>query len=147
MNWNWERFQRQLAQEAREYLADLREIRDSLRYIEGWIALALVTAALLMLIAWAFVTLGFNPANDRVSGLIYQLGLHSCRPISNLNGVIVIIDALLLVFLTVVTLGSVMNQMERVRKNQRREPRELISYASMMLVVGLGGIVYMLLIC
>lgn len=144
---NWEKFRRQLASEARDYLADLRDIRDSLKYVEGWIALGLVAAAVLMVIAWGLVTLGFNPANEHVASFMYRLGLRSCRPISNFNGVIVIVDTLLLVFLTTTTLGSVINQMDRVKRGLPRNPRELIFYACLMLVVGVGGIIYMRWIC
>jgi len=144
---NWENLRRQLASEARDYLADLRDIRDSLKFLEGWIVLALVVAAILMMIAWTLVTLGFNPPNEHVASVMYKLGLHSCRPISNLNGVIVIVDTLLLVFLTAVTLGSVMNQMARVKSGRPRDARELIYYTSLMLVVGVGGIIFMRWIC
>lgn len=144
---NWEKFRSQLASEARDYLADLRDIRDSLKYVEGWIALGLVVAAILMVIAWGLVTLGFNPANEHVAAFMYRLGLHSCRPISNFNGVIVIVDTLLLVFLTTTTLGSVINQMDRVKRGLPRSPRELIFYACLMLAVGVGGIIHMRWIC
>lgn len=144
---NWEKLRRQLAREAQDYLADLRDIRASLQYLEGWIALGLVAATILMMIAWALVTLGFNPPNEHVARFMYKFGLHSCRPISNLNGVIVIVDTMLLVFLITITLGSVINQMDRVKRGLPRNPRELILSAALTLLVGVGGILYMRWIC
>jgi len=142
-----ENLRRQLAREAREYLADLRDIRESLKFLEGWIVLALFLAAILMLVAWTLVTLGFNPPNEHISKAMYNFGLHSCRPISNLNGIIVIVDTLLLVFLMAVTVGSVLNQMARVRSGQPRNANEVIYFLSLLLIVGVGGIVYMHWIC
>lgn len=143
----WKDIRTEIAAEARDYLADLRDIKSSLKYLEGWIALGLVVLAILMIAVWALVTLGFNPYNENVAWAMYKFGLHTCRPISNFNGVIVIVDAILLVFLTTITLGSVMNQMDRVKRGLPRNPRELIFYASLMLAVGVGGIVYMNWIC
>jgi amino acid transporter len=144
---NWEKFQRQLAREAREYLADLREMRDGLKSIEGWIALALVIAALLMAAAWVVVSLGFNPPSEHISSMMYRLGMHTCRPITNVSGVIVIVDMFLLIFLTVITFGNIVRMSGRVRRGLPREPRDLIISTSLMLAVGLGGIIYMLWIC
>ena len=144
---NWEKFRIQLAREARDYLADLRDFRESLRYLEGWIALGLVLAAILMVVAWGFVTMGFNPPNEHIGAILYKFGLRACRPISNFSGVIVILDTFLLVFLTTITLGSVINQMDRVKRGRPRSPRELIVFASLMMVVGIGGIGYMRWIC
>ena len=144
---NWAKLRIQLAREAREYLQDLRDIRDSLQYMEGWIGLGLVVAAILIAVAWALVTLGFNPPNEHIAKFMYKLGARPCRPISNFNGVIVIVDTMLLVFLTTVTLGTVINQMDRVKRHQRRNPRDLIFFASLMLAVGIGGIIHMRWIC
>lgn len=144
---NWKSLRRQLADEARDYRAALREFKDNFRYLEGWITLALVAATIMMLIAWAFASLGFNPPSDSVGQFMHRFGLWSCRPISNFNGVIVIVDAMLLVFLIAVTLGSVLNQMERVKQGLPRNPGELIFLILLMLAVGVGGIVYMRWIC
>lgn len=143
----WKDFRLELANETRDYLADLRDIRGSLNYLEGWIGLGLVVLAILMVMGWALVSLGFNPYNQNVAWVMYKVGMHSCRPISNVNGVIVIVDAILLVFLTMITLGSVMNQMDRVKRGLPRNPGELILYASLMLAAGFGGIMFMRWIC
>lgn len=136
-----------LAREAREYLADLRDIRDGLRHGEGWVALGLVVAAVVMTLAWAAVSLGFSPPNEHVTRFIYKLGLRTCRPIDNVGGVIVFINLFLMLFLTLITLGNVINLIGRVRRGQPREPRDLIISASLMLAVGIGGIIYMRQIC
>jgi hypothetical protein len=144
---NWEKIKRQLAREANEYLADLREIRDDLKSAEGWIAFALVVLAALMTIAWLIVSLGFNPGNEHVNTLLYKLGLRTCRPIDNFSGVFVFVDFFMLLFLTAVTLGNCVRMLSRVKRGWAREPRDLIISALLMLVVGIGGIGYMRWIC
>jgi hypothetical protein len=144
---NLEKLKQQLAQEVHEYLADLREIRNDLKSVDGWIALGLGILVILMSAAWIIVSLGFNPANDHVSSFMYKFGLRSCRPINNFNGVIVFIDFIVLIFLTVISLGNVVNMMRRASQGYPREPRDLIVTTSLMLVFGLGGIIFMLKIC
>jgi len=136
-----------LRREAREYLADLRDLRDSLRSAEGIIALALVVVAAIIAVAWVVVSLGFSPPNDHVTAWIHRLGMRPCAPISNFAGVIIIVDMFLVLFLTVITFGNVARMATRVRSGLPREPRELIVSAAMMIVCGLGGILYMLAIC
>ncbi|MEW6165713.1 MAG: hypothetical protein AB1642_11690 [Pseudomonadota bacterium] len=144
---NWEKIRQQLAREASEYLTDLRDIRESLKSAEGWIALGLVIAAILMTVAWLLVSLGFNPPNEHVTSFMNRLGLRVCRPISNFSGVIVIVDMFMLIFLTAVTFGNIVRMSARVKRGYPREPRDLIVTASLMLAVGIGGIGYMLWIC
>lgn len=136
-----------LAREVREYLADLRELRDDLKSAEGWIAFFLLLAAALLAAAWSVVSLGFNPANEHISSWLYRLGMHSCRPVDNFSGVVIFVDFVLLVFLTVVSLGNALNMMRRVRRGQPRQPRDLIVSAALMLVAGIGGIVFMRWVC
>ena len=144
---DWNKLKKQLAREALEYLADLREIRDDLKSAEGWIALALIVMVVLMTVAWLIVSLGFNPENEHVKFLLYKLGLRSCRPIDNFAGVIVFVDFFMLLFLTVITLGNTVRMAARVKRGWAREPRDLIISALLMLVVGVGGIIYMRWIC
>ncbi|MDO9243369.1 MAG: hypothetical protein Q7U32_06135 [Rhodocyclaceae bacterium] len=144
---DFQKLQQRLAREAREYLADFRELREDLKSREGWIALALVVVALLMTATWVLVSLGFNPPNDYVIATLRRIGMHTCRPISNFSGVILIVNLVLLVFLTVITLGNAISLLARVKRGWPREPRDLIISASLMLVVGIGGIIYMRWIC
>lgn len=144
---NWQKLKRQLAQEAREYLADLRDIRDSLKSAEGWFALALVLAAVAMIAFWGLVSLGFNPPNDQVLSLLYRLGLRPCRPVNNFNGVVMFVDLVLLIFLAVISLGNAINMMRRVRRGLPRQPRDLIVSTALLLVVGIGGILFMIRVC
>lgn len=137
----------QLAREVREYLADLRSLREDLQSIEGWIALGLIITAGLITLAWAIVSLGYNPPNDHILSMLYKFGLRSCRPINNVGFVVIFIDLIMLLFLTVVSLGNVFNMMKNVRQGLPREPRDLIISASLMIVAGLGGIIYMLWAC
>jgi len=144
---NLEKLKQQLSQEVHEYLADLREIRDDLKSVDGWIALGLGILVIIMSAAWIIVSLGFNPANDHVSSFMYKFGLRSCRPIDNFGGVIVFIDFIVLIFLTVISLGNVFNMMRRSSRGFPREPRDLIISTSLMLLFGFGGIIFMLKIC
>lgn len=138
---------KRLAREARDYLADLRDIRDELRRVEGWVALGLVVVALAITAAWAVVSLGFSPPNEHVTRFIYKLGMRPCRPVDNLGGVIIFINLFLLLFLMVISLGNVVNLIGRVKRGLPREPRDLIISTSLMLAVGIGGIIYMRRIC
>ncbi len=142
-----DKFKRQLAREVQEYLADLRALREDLRLAEGWIALALVVAAVAITVAWAIVSLGFSPPNEHVTRFIYKLGLRPCRPVDNVGGVIIFINLFLMLFLTLISLGNVFNLIARVKRGQPREPRELIISTVLMLAVGIGGIIYMRQIC
>jgi hypothetical protein len=136
-----------LAREAREYLTDLRELRDELKTAEGWIAFGLLIMAGLMLAIWAIISLGFSPPNDHILAFLRNIGLRTCRPIDNFSGVVIFVNLFLMMFLTVVTLGNVFNMMRRVREGLPRAPRELIISTSLMLIAGIGGIVFMLWIC
>lgn len=144
---NYEEFKRELAREAREYLADVRTILEGLRSAEGLFTLGLVVASLLITAAWALVSLGFSPPNEHVTRLIYSLGLRVCRPVSNVAGVTIFIDLFLLLFLSVVSLGNAMNVITRVRRGLPRELRDLMISSGLMLVTGIGGILFMISVC
>lgn len=137
----------QLAREAREYLADLRALREDLKSAEGWIVLGLVIVAALISAAWAIVSLGYNPPNDHILSMLYKFGLRTCKPIDNFSGVVIFVDLFMLLFLTVISLGNAFNMMRRVREGQPREPRDLIISISLMILAGVGGIVFMLWTC
>lgn len=144
---DFERFKRDLRLEFRAYLADLRAMRDELRSAEGWFVLGLVVAAVLITVAWGLVSLGFSPPNEHVLQVMRQLGVRACRPVSNTDGVIIFINLFLLLFLTVVSLGNAFNMISRMRRGFPREPRDLAVSTALMLFVGVGGIIYMKIIC
>jgi len=144
---NWEKLKRQLAREAREYLADVRALKSELKSIEGWIALALLIAALCITAAWAFVSLGFNPPNEHVANFMLKLGVRQCRVIDNFSGVVLFVNMFLVIFLTAITFGNVLNVIKRVKRGQPRQPRDLIISSALMLGAGIGGIAYMAYIC
>lgn len=144
---NWDDLQRQLAREARDYLADLREIIESLRYVEGWIALGLVFAVIAMTVFWFITSLGFNPTNEHISRLLVTFGQYPCAPVSNVAGAVIFIDLGMLILLAAMTLGSMFGLLNRIRQGLPREPRELIVLSSLMLVVGIGGIIFMRSVC
>lgn len=137
----------QLAREVQEYLADLRSLRDELKTAEGWLVLGLIILAVLIAAAWAIVSLGYNPPNDHILSMLYKLGLRPCKPIDNFNGVVIFVDLFMLMFLTVISLGNMFNMVRRVREGQPREPRDLIISISLMILAGLGGIIFMLWTC
>ena len=139
----WQR----LAREANEYLTDLREIRDDLKSREGWIALGLVVAAVVIAAVWVLVSLGFNPSNDAITATLRKYGMHTCRPIDNFSGVILFVNMIMLLFLTVMTMGNIIRMLGRVKRGWPREPRDLVISASLMLATGIGGIIYMRWIC
>ena len=141
------KLRQQLHRELLEYLADLREIRDDLKSAEGWITFGLLIAAVAIGVIWALVSLGFNPPNDHITSLLYRLGMRPCRPVTNFSGVVIFIDMILMMFLTVVTLGNAFNMMRRVRQGQRREPRDLIVSTLLMMAAGIGGIIFMIRVC
>ncbi|MDP1526863.1 MAG: hypothetical protein Q8M20_13700 [Rhodocyclaceae bacterium] len=137
----------QLAREAREYLADLQALREDLKSVEGWIVLGLIVLAGLISIAWATVSLGYSPPNDHILSFLYKFGLRICKPIDNFGGVVIFVDLFMLLFLMVISLGNAFNMMRRVREGLPREPRDLIISVSLMIVTGLGGIIFMLWAC
>lgn len=143
----WEKLRRQLAEEADGYLADFRALRDELKSAEGWLVLGLIFLAILISAAWAIVSLGYNPPNDHILSMLYRFGLRTCKPIDNIGGVVIFVDLFMLLFLTVISLGNMFNMVRRVREGQPREPRDLIVSISLMILAGLGGIVFMLWTC
>jgi hypothetical protein len=142
-----EKLKRQLAREAIGYLADIRALRDELRSAEGWMALGLVLMAISIGIAWAVVSLGFSPPNEHVTRFINLLGLRVCKPVSNLQGVIIFINLFVMLFLTVISIGNMLIMIGRIKRGWSKEPRDLIISTALMVTAGLGGIIFMLVIC
>jgi hypothetical protein len=143
---NWESFKKQLRREVSEYLADLRNIRDALRHVEGWITLALVLAVIFMMAVWFIVGLGF----DRLAFVAGALGVSRsrvCMPLSDINAMIIIMDAMAMGLLAVMALGEMMRLLDRVRKGLPSEPRKVAVPSFFMLLVGIGGIIFMRAIC
>lgn len=144
----WEQFTKQLALEIDDYLADLREFRESLRSAEGWIALILFLASMGLVGVFLFMSMGFTPnPNSEVSTFLFSVGLKPCRPMDNVTGVILFVNLFMLLFLVVINLGNVLNMIGRVKRGEPREPREIIISASLLLAVGIGGIIFMLINC
>jgi hypothetical protein len=142
-----EKLKRQLAREALEYLADIRAIRDELRSAEGWMALGLIVLAVVITIAWAIVSLGFSPPNEHVTRWINSLGLRLCKPVSNLQGVIIFVNLFVMLFLTVISIGNMLIMIGRMKRGWPKEPRDLIISTTLMVTVGIGGIIFMQVIC
>jgi len=144
---SWDKFRRQLASEVRDYLADLHDILEDLKQKEGWIALGLVLASMVMTALWFISALGFSPANEHVSRFLALLGQRPCKPLSNLAGAIIFVNLALTIFLAAVALGSAFGMLMRLRRGLPNEPRELIISSSLLLVVGITGIVFMRMVC
>jgi hypothetical protein len=143
---NWERIKRQIRREAYEYLADFRHFGEALKRAEGWFTLALVLAVIFMIVVWFITGLGFDRLNQAVSELGQPRG-RVCKPLTDLNALILIIDAMLMFLVAIVTLGEMMLLLDRVRRNMPREPRKVMGPAAVMLAAGVSGIVYMRVIC
>jgi len=145
---NWEEFKKEIAVEAKSYLADLRDFKESLRSAEGWIALILLLAAVFIVGAFLFVSLGFSPnPNIHITSFLDSVGLRACRKMDNVSGVFLFVNLFLLLFLAVITLGNVLNLLGRVKRGEPRQPRDIIVSASLMLTVGSAGIAYMVWAC
>ncbi len=143
---DWDRLQRQLAREAREYLADIRAFAEALKRAEGWFTLGLVLAVIFMLVVWFITGLGFDRLNMAISALGQSHG-RICRPLADFAALLIIIDATTMCLLAVVALGEMMRLLDRVRQGLPKEPRKVAVPAAFMLVVGIAGIIYMRSIC
>jgi uncharacterized membrane protein YidH (DUF202 family) len=141
-----EQLQRRLAQEAREYLADLRNMAEALKRAEGWFTLGLVLAVVFMIAVWFITGLGFDRLNLAISALGESHG-RMCRPLEDLQAMIIIIDAVTMTLLAVLALGEMMRLLDRIRRGIPKEPRRVAVPAALMLAVGIAGIIYMRVIC
>ena len=143
---DWDRLERRLRQEAREYLADLRNFGEALKRTEGWVTLGLILAVIFMLVVWFITGLGF----DRLNAVIHALGQSHgriCRPLTDFAALVIILDAVTMTMLAVVTLGEMMQLLNRVSKGLPKRPRAVAIPAALMLVTGIAGILYMRYIC
>ena len=135
-----------LAQEAYEYLADLRNFAAALKRAEGWFTLGLVLAVIFMLAVWFINALGFDRLNLVISAL-GQSRARMCKPLSDFAAMVIIIDAVTIVMLAVLALGEMMRLLDRTRQGLPRQPRKVALPSAMMLAVGSAGIIYMRAIC
>ena len=142
----WRELKRRLAQEAYEYLTDLRNFAQALKRAEGWFTLGLVLAVILMLVVWFITGLGFDRLNEAISALGQSHG-RICRPLKDFSALVLIINAVMLVMLAGLALGEMMQLLDRIRNRLPRNPRRVAIAAALMLVVGTAGIVYMRAIC
>ena len=143
---DWDRLQRRLAQEAHEYLADLRHFAEALKRAEGWVTLGLVLAVIFMLAVWFITALGFDRLNAAIAALGQSHG-RICRPIDDFSALVIVIDAVVLVLLSVLALGEMMRLLDRIRLGRPKEPRRVAIPAALMLATGTAGIIYMRVIC
>lgn len=143
---DWDNLQRRLAREAHEYLADLRNIGEALKRAEGWVTLGLVLAVVLMAVVWFITALGFDRLNLVLSALGQSHG-RTCRPLENFSALVLLINAVVLGMLAVLALGEMMRLLDRIRMRLPKRPRSVAVPAALMLVTGIGGIIYMRAIC
>ena len=143
---DWERLGRELAREAREYLADIRNILEALRRVEGWITLGLILAVLFMAAVWFITGLGFDRLNDIAISFRVWRPVH-CKPLTDLNAMVVVLNALVLGLLALTALGEMMELLDRMRHGLPKEPRRVAYPAFSMLIVGSAGIAFMRYIC
>lgn len=143
---NWSRLRQQLRREGYEYLADLRNFAAALQRAEGWFTLALVLGVILMVAVWFIHGMGFDRLNQAVGELGKPRG-RVCRQLGDLNALIIILDAVVMVLFAVLALGEMMRLLDRVQRAQPKEPRKVWVPAALMLAVGIAGIVFMRFIC
>lgn len=143
---NWGGIGRQLAREAREYLADVRAIVESLRRIEGWITLGLILAVIFMVVVWFITGLGFDRLNDIATSFRVWRPVH-CKVLTDMNAIVIVLDALAMGMLALMALGEMMSLLDRTRRGLPQEPRRVAIPAFFMLLVGIAGIAYMRYIC
>ncbi len=139
-----EKLGRQLRREWRDYLADFRDIVEALRHVEGWITLGLIFGVLIVIALWFNTGLGFDQVTLVGS---FRLSGRTCNPVSNVAGVLLFIDAFMMFFLGIMAIGEMLLLLDRVRKGQAPQPRQVALLAIGMLVVGIAGIAYMRAIC
>ena len=143
---DWDKLQRRLAQEAHEYLADLRHFAEALKRIEGWVTLGLVLGVLFMLVVWFITALGFDRLNMAIAALGQSHG-RICRPIGDFSALVIAIDALVMTLLALLALGEMMRLLDRIHQGLPKKPRQVAVPAALMLLVGTAGIIYMRIIC
>jgi hypothetical protein len=143
---DWDKLERRLRQEAREYLADLRNFAQALHRIEGWVTLGLILAVAFMVVVWFITGLGFDRLNQVVSALGQSRG-RICRPLTDFAALVIILDAVTLAMLAVLTLGEMMQLLNRINRGLPKRPRMVAIPAILMLVVGIAGIAYMRYVC
>jgi len=143
---DWNKLEARLRHEASEYLADLRNFGEALKRTEGWVTLGLILAVIFMVVVWFITGLGFDRLNTVISALGQSHG-RICRPLTDFSALVVVIDAVVMGMLAIVTLGEMMQLLNRVNKGLPKRPGQVAIPAAMMLVVGIGGIIYMRAIC
>lgn len=143
---NWGGIGRQLAREAREYLADIRSILDALKRVEGWITLGLVIAVLFMVVVWFITGLGFDRLNDVATSFRVWRPVH-CKVLTDMNAIIIVLNALAMGMLALMALGEMMSLLDRTRRGLPQEPRRVAIPTLFMLLVGGAGILFMRYIC
>lgn len=143
---DWDKLERRLRQEAREYLADLHNFAEALKRTEGWVTLGLILAVVFMAVVWFITGLGFDRLNQVVSALGQARG-RVCRPLTDFAALVIILDAVTLAMLAVLTLGEMMQLLNRINRGLPKRPRMVAIPAILMLVIGIAGIVYMRYVC
>jgi cytochrome bd-type quinol oxidase subunit 1 len=144
MAFDLEKLGQQLRNEWRDYMADFRDIIDALRHVEGWVTLGLVLGVIAVIAVWFITGLGFDQVTLVGS---FRLSGRTCNPVNNVNGVLLFIDAFMMFFLGIMAIGEMLLLLDRVRKGDPSQPRQVAILAISMLVVGVFGIVYMRAIC
>ena len=134
----------QLSREIREYLDDFRELLQAIASAEGLIALFMVLAVIAVSVAWFIVGLGFDRLNSAIGAAWRPF---YCGPLSDKSAIILFTDFIVMVLLSVTTLGETLRLFDRMRNNRPPKVMDIVTPSGMLLLAGLGGIVYMRTIC
>lgn len=143
---NWTRLRQQLRREVREYLADLRHFKEALRHLEGWLTLGLFLAVIAMMVVWFITGLGF----DRLNSLVGSFSVwrpRICRPLTDFNAMVLVLDSLVMVLLATMSIGEMMHLLDRKRWGEAPNYRAVALPAFFMLIASIAGIIYMRIIC
>ncbi|RTL55739.1 MAG: hypothetical protein EKK46_05805 [Rhodocyclaceae bacterium] len=141
---SWEDIRQQLLREAREYFADLREILDSLKRVEGWLTLILLIVTFFVVIYWFITGMGFDTRNS-LSGTLGSM--RQCSPISDRNALFIALDGVCMMLFALFALGEMVALLMRIKQGRPAQPRTVAALSAMMLVTGVAGIIYMKSIC
>ncbi len=135
-----------LAQEIREYLADLRSLTDALRTVEGMVAMVLILVVVGLTAAWFFLGLGF----DRLLSVGSAWGVwrpSACRDIGDIQGLVLIIGGVTFFLVAAIAIGEMMRLVDRARHRQPVRARLVLIPALSMLGIGIAGLAMMRFWC
>ncbi len=130
----------------REYLADLLNIASGLKSLEGKLAMVLVLLFMAVTVIWFLATLSF----DRLNGVASANGVwrpRLCHSLDDFPAMVLVVDALVVALFGLMALGEMMILFDKARRKLSTRPMSVLVPAVLMLVSGVGGLIYMQSVC